>query len=398
MGPLTGNTVIDLTRVLAGPYCTMLLADMGAEVIKIEDPRGGDDVRGFPPIVDGWSSYFLGLNRNKKSVALDLKTPGGCDALTRLVSRADVLVENFKPGSLARLGFGYEAVRAINPRLVYCSISGYGHTGPRSQLSGYDPVIQAECGLMSITGFPDGPPTRSGIAVTDFLAGLYANQGILLALLSRASSGVGQHVDIALFDSLLSTLSMPVGIFEATGEIPQRLGNAHASIAPYEVFQAQDGLIMICAGNDRLFRSLCESIGCNDLAEDPRFSSNADRVSERVALKACLEAVFTTMPVADLVARLERRSVPCGLVRSVAEALADPQVRARDMLLHVDVPGLGDFRVLGNPVKMSGVAAGAPSAPPRLGEHTDAVLQSLGYTPHEIDAITQAGVGALSPQ
>jgi crotonobetainyl-CoA:carnitine CoA-transferase CaiB-like acyl-CoA transferase len=376
----------------------MLLGDMGADVIKIEDPCGGDDVRGFPPIVDGWSSYFLGLNRNKKSVALDLKTPGGHDALTRLVARADVLVENFRPGSLARLGFGYEAVHAINPRLVYCSISGYGQTGPRSHLSGYDPVIQAECGLMSITGFPDGPPTRSGIAVTDFLAGLYANQGILLALLNRASTGLGQHIDIALFDSLLSTLSMPVGIFEATGRVPQRLGNAHASIAPYEVFQAQDGLIMICAGNDRLFRSLCETIGCDDLADDPRFSTNADRVSHQTALKAQLEAVLAGLPVADLVARLELRSVPCGRVRSVAEAMADAQVRARDMLLHVDVPGHGAFRVLGNPVKMSALAALVPSAPPGLGQHTDEVLQSLGYSQDDIDLITQAGATALSPQ
>jgi crotonobetainyl-CoA:carnitine CoA-transferase CaiB-like acyl-CoA transferase len=394
MGPLTGITVIDLTRVLAGPYCTMLLADMGAEVIKIEDPRGGDDVRGFPPIVDGWSSYFLGLNRNKKSVTLDLKTPGGCDALTRLIGRADVLVENFRPGGLARLGFGYETVRAMNRRLVYCSISGYGQTGPRSRLSGYDPVIQAECGLMSITGFPDGPPTRSGIAVTDFLSGLHANQGILLALLNRVSTGVGQHIDIALFDSMLSTLCMPAGIFEATGQDPQRLGNAHASIAPYEVFQAADGLLMICAGNDRLWRSLCEAIGRDDLAGEPRFRTNADRVSHRAALKNQLEAVFTALTVDDLVGRLQTRSVPCGRVRSVAEAMADPQVGARNMLLHIDVPGHGDFRVLGNPIKMSGVAAGAPTPPPRLGEHTGAVLRSLGYSQRDIDAITEPSVTA----
>jgi len=394
MGPLTGITVIDLTRVLAGPYCTMLLADMGAEVIKIEDPRGGDDVRGFPPIVDGWSSYFLGLNRNKKSVTLDLKTPGGCDALTRLIGRADVLVENFRPGGLARLGFGYETVRAMNRRLVYCSISGYGQTGPRSRLSGYDPVIQAECGLMSITGFPDGPPTRSGIAVTDFLSGLHANQGILLALLNRVSTGVGQHIDIALFDSMLSTLCMPAGIFEATGQDPQRLGNAHASIAPYEVFHAADGLLMICAGNDRLWRSLCEAIGRDDLADEPRFRTNTDRVSHRLALKNELEAVFTALTVDDLVGRLQTRSVPCGRVRSVAEAMADPQVGARNMLLHIDVSGHGDFRVLGNPIKMSGVAAGATSAPPRLGEHTGAVLQSLGYSQSDIDAITEPSVTA----
>jgi formyl-CoA transferase/CoA:oxalate CoA-transferase len=311
-----------------------------------------------------------------------------------LASRADVLVENFKPGSLARLGFGYEAVSAINPRLVYCSISGYGQTGPRSHLSGYDPVIQAECGLMSITGFPEGPPTRSGVAVTDFVSGLYANQGILLALLSRARTGSGQHIDIALFDSMLSTLTMPVGIYEATGEDPQRLGNAHASIAPYEVFQAQDGLIMICAGNDRLWRSLCEAIGRDDLADEPRFRTNADRVRRREELKGQLEAAFAGSTVADLIGRLEQRSVPCGRVRSVADAIADPQILARDMLLHLDVPGHGDFRVLGNPVKLSGHAAAAPSPPPRLGEHTGPVLRSLGYTQDEIEAITQSSVTA----
>jgi crotonobetainyl-CoA:carnitine CoA-transferase CaiB-like acyl-CoA transferase len=394
MGPLTGITVVDLTRVLAGPYCTMLLADMGAEVVKIEDPRGGDDVRGFPPLIDGWSSYFLGLNRNKKSVTLDLKTPGGRDALLRLVARADVLVENFRPGGLTRLGFGYEAMKALNPRLVYCSISGYGHTGPRSHLSGYDPVIQAESGLMSITGFPDGAPTRSGIAVTDFLSGLYANQGVLLALLNRAHTGSGQHIDIALFDSMLSTLTMPVGIFEATGRDPQRLGNAHASIAPYEVFQAQDGLIMICAGNDRLWRSLCEGIDCANLADEPQYRTNADRVREREALKRRLEAVFAGLTVDELVERLEKRSVPCGRVRSVAEAMADPQVPARNMLLPLDVPGHGVFRVLGNPVKMSAVTPAAPAAPPRLGEHTGSVLESLGYTPDEIDAIMHTSVTA----
>jgi crotonobetainyl-CoA:carnitine CoA-transferase CaiB-like acyl-CoA transferase len=394
MGPLTGVTVVDLTRVLAGPYCTMLLADMGAEVIKIEDPRGGDDVRTFPPIAHGWSSYFLGLNRNKKSVALDLTTSGGQDALRRLVRRADVLVENFRPGGLARLGFGYEAVSEINPRLIYCSISGYGQTGPRAHLSGYDPVIQAECGLMSITGFPEGPPTRSGIAVTDFLAGLYANQGILLALLNRVQTGAGQHIDIALYDSMLSTLSMPVGILEATGQDPQRRGNAHPSIAPYEAFQGRDGLIMICAGNDRLFRSLCEAIGREDLVEDPQFLTNADRVRHGVELQRQLRSALRDLEVEDLITRLESRSVPCGRVRSVAEAIADPQVRARDMLLTLDVPGLGAFRVLGNPVKMSARSSEPPLSPPRLGEHTDSVLQSLGYTEKEIDTITQRTVPA----
>jgi crotonobetainyl-CoA:carnitine CoA-transferase CaiB-like acyl-CoA transferase len=392
MRPLKGVTVIDLTRVLAGPYCTMLLADMGADVLKVEDPRGGDDLRSLPPFVDGWSSYFLGLNRGKRSLALDLKTPAGQEILRRLLERADVLVENFRPGSLSRLGFGYEVVRTLNPRLIYCSISGYGQTGPKAHLSGYDPVIQAECGLMSITGFPDGPPTRIGVAVTDFLAGLYANQGILLALLNRAQTGRGQQIDIALFDSMLSTLSMPVGIYEATGKEPQRLGNDHASIAPYEVFEAKDGSIMICAGNDRLWTGLCEAIGRNDLAGNDLFATNTRRILHRAALKAELEASFRVWTVSELIVRLEQQSVPCGRVRSIAEALADPQLQARAMLNEMQIPGYGGFSVLGNPIKMSEVAEAGAQLPPRLGEHTDQVLQELGYTAEQIEDVIRGSV------
>src|SRR5207247_3243588 len=224
MPPLDGLRVIDLTRVLAGPFCTMMLGDMGADVIKIEEPTHGDESRGWEPIVDGWSSYFLGVNRNKKSVALDLKDPAAAAALGSLVAQADVLVENFRPGSLAKLGFGYAEMAALNPRLVYCSISGYGHTGPRAGLSGYDVVIQGESGLMEVTGQPGGPPTRTGIAITDYLAGLYAGQGILLALVDRGRTGLGQHIDIALFDSLMSALTLPMGILQATGQGPARMG------------------------------------------------------------------------------------------------------------------------------------------------------------------------------
>jgi crotonobetainyl-CoA:carnitine CoA-transferase CaiB-like acyl-CoA transferase len=240
---------------------------------------------------------------------------------------------------------------------------------------------------MSVTGFPDGPPTKIGVAITDFLAGLYANQGILLALFDRVATGRGRHIDIALFDSMLSALGMPAGIFEATGSEPQRLGNGHPSIAPYEAFQARDGLIMICAGNDRLWAALCEAIGRDDLIQQPRFRSNPDRVAHRLELKAELESVFARFSIDDLVARLEPRSVPCGRVRSVSEAIADAQVRARDMLLTLDVPGHGDFRVLGNPVKLSSESPPRPSAPPALGEHTAAVLEWLGYTENEIDAM-----------
>ncbi|MEZ5286004.1 MAG: CoA transferase [Vicinamibacterales bacterium] len=257
--PLQGLTVVDLTRVLAGPYCTMMLGDMGADVIKIEDPHGGDETRDWQPLIGGDSTYFLSVNRNKRSVALDLKTPEGAAALHRLVSGADILVENFRPGSLARLGFGYEALSAEHPRLVYCSISGYGQTGPRARQPGYDVVVQGECGFMDVTGAPDGEPMRAGVAITDFLAGLYAVQGILLALRDRDRSGRGQYVDIALYDSMLSVMRLPVGILLATGESPVRVGNDHPSIAPYETLHAPEGRVIVACGNGRLWARLCDA-------------------------------------------------------------------------------------------------------------------------------------------
>jgi formyl-CoA transferase len=370
--------VVDLTRVLAGPFCAMLLGDMGADVIKIEEPAAGDDARAWGPFVGEWSAYFLGVNRSKRSLALDLKTKDGQEALARLLAGADVFIENFKPGSLDKLGFGYEAMRAINPRLVYCSITGYGRTGPRRHLSGYDPVVQAESGFMDITGAPEGDPMRTGIAMTDYLAGLYAFGGILLALRDRDRTGEGEQVDIALFDSVLSTLSMPVGIFQATGRTPKRMGNDHPAIAPYEVLHAKDGMVMIAAANPRLWRQLCGAVGLSHLIDDPRFSTNTDRVRHRAELKAEIERAFAAYTVDELVAAMERASVPCGRVRNVAEALQDPQVDARQMMLPLDGPELEGFRVLGNPIKLSAHPQRQVLRPPRLGEHTEEILTGLG--------------------
>jgi crotonobetainyl-CoA:carnitine CoA-transferase CaiB-like acyl-CoA transferase len=377
MPPLDGLRVIDLTRVLAGPFCTMMLGDMGADVIKIEEPRHGDESRGWAPIVDGWSAYFLGVNRNKKSVALDLRERSDADALRSLLAEADVLVENFKPGSLAQLGFGYEETAAINPKLVYCSISGYGQTGSRSSLSGYDVVIQGESGLMDVTGQPDGPPTRVGIAITDYLAGLYATQGILLAVMDRQRTGFGQHIDIALFDCLVSALTLPAGILFATGLTPTRMGNDHPSIAPYETLRARDGLVIVAAGNPRLWAQLCDALGADRLIDDPRFASNADRLSNRAALKAELEAVLGQFAVDDVIGKLEAQNVPCGRVRSIAEALEDPQLLARDMIVTIEHPGTGPVKSLGNPIKMSRMPQITHRPAPRLGEHTDEVLKSV---------------------
>jgi crotonobetainyl-CoA:carnitine CoA-transferase CaiB-like acyl-CoA transferase len=377
MAPLDGLRVIDLSRVLAGPFCAMLLGDMGADVIKIEEPKEGDDARMWGPFVGNWSAYFLGVNRNKRSVALDLKSADGQTALRALLAGADVFLENLKPGSLDKLGFSAEAIRVLNPRLIHCSISGYGRTGPRRHLTGYDPVVQAESGFMDITGEPDGPPVRAGIAMTDYLAALYAYSGILLALRERDRTGKGQHVDIALFDSILSTLSMPVGIWQATGEKPRRHGNAHASIAPYEVLRASDGSMMIAAGNNRLWRQLCAAVGVPHLTDDPRFKTNSDRAANRLALKGELEAAFARFTVDALIARLQEFGVACGRVRTIPEALADPQIEPRQMLIPLQDPELKGFRVLGNPIKLSQSPPRLYRSPPKLGEHTTEVLNEI---------------------
>ena len=376
MPPLHGIRVIDLTRVVAGPYCTMMLGDMGAEVLKIEEPEHGDDSRGWGPYINGWSSFFLELNRSKKSVALDLKSAAGAGALRRLIETADVLIENFRPGSLAELGFDYASASAINPRLIYCSISGYGQTGPHAHLPGYDAVIQGEAGIMAMTGFPDGEPTRVGVAITDYLAGLYAMQGILLALIDREKSGRGQHVDIALFDAMLSVMRLPLGVLLATGATPTRCGNDHLSIAPYETLRAKDGYIIVAVANPRLWIRFCDAIECADLRDDPRYRTNGDRVAHRQQLKKTLEAVFARFTVAELIERLQAQNVPCGRVRSMREALEHPQVKARDTVLVQQRPEL-TVETLAPVVKLSRTPADVRLPPPALGEHTDDILKQV---------------------
>ena len=374
--PLRGLRVIDFTRVLAGPFCTMLLGDMGAEVIKIEDPSHGDETRGWGPFVGGWSTYHLTVNRNKKSIAVDLKSPDGSALVEELIRTADVLVENFRPGTIERLGFGPDRARALNDRLIYCSISGYGTTGPRRDQAGYDMVIQGESGLMDVTGFPETGPTKVGVAITDCLAALYAVQGILLAHINRLQTGKGQFLDIALLDSAVSVLGLPAGIAAATGQGPGRLGNAHPSLAPYEPYPAADGHIIVAVANPRLWSRFCAAVGAEALEHDPRFATNSDRLVNRELLNQRIRALFADTTVEVLLERLRAAGVPCGRVRTIDQVLQDPQLAARQMLMDVAVDD-AVVRIPANPIKLSDLPTLRSEPPPALGQHTEEVRESV---------------------
>jgi formyl-CoA transferase/CoA:oxalate CoA-transferase len=392
-GPLDGLTIVDLTRVLSGPYCTMLLADMGARVIKVEQPGRGDDTRAWgPPFVGAETAYFLSINRNKESVTLDFKDPDGRRLLEQLIGRADALVENFRPGTLARYGLDYAALASQYPRLVFCSISGFGQNGPRRHQAGYDAVIQAEGGLMSVTGDADGRPFRVGVAVTDMVAGLLAAQGIILALFARERTGRGQQVDISMLDGVISLLSYHASIYLTTGAESRRLGNRHATIAPYDTFSASDGELFLAVGNDDQFQRFCAATGLQELLADARFSTNPQRVSNEPALKALIEPVMRQRTRDDWIRDFAAAGVPCGAVRSVPEALSDPQVSARKMVEAVEHAVLGPLKVLGTPIKLSATPASVRTAPPTLGQHTDAVLGELGLGAAEMQELRQRGV------
>jgi crotonobetainyl-CoA:carnitine CoA-transferase CaiB-like acyl-CoA transferase len=387
-GPLAGLTVLDLTRVLSGPYCTMLLGDMGARVVKIEQPGRGDDTRAWgPPFVNGESTYFLSINRNKESVTVDFKEPRGRRILDQLVARADVLVENFRPGTLRRLGLDYESLKATHPRLVYCSISGFGQNGPRSSQAGYDAVVQAEGGLMSVTGDAAGPPFRLGVAIADLTAGLLAVQGITLALYARERTGGGQYVDVALFDAVISLLSYQASASLNASFTPSRMGNRHPQIAPYDVFPAADGDFFLAVGNDEQFVRLCQAAGLDPLLSDDRFATNPARVVNYAQLRDRLEVRLRERTRAQWIDALTAAGVPCGAVREIPEVLADPQVAAREMIAAVEHASAGTVKLLGVPLKLSATPGSVRTAPPALGEHTDTVLAELGLSPQDITAL-----------
>ena len=391
--PLAGLTILDLSRVLSGPYCTMLAADMGARVIKIEHPDRGDDTRAWgPPFLAGESAYYLSINRNKESVAIDFKTPLGRKALDELIARADVLVENFRPGTLDRLGLGYNDLQVRYPRLIYASISGFGLNGPRRDEAGYDAVAQAEGGLMSITGAPDGPAVRLGVAIADIAAGMFAFQGILLALISRAQRGRGQHVDVSLLDSVAALLTYQAARYFATGVAPVRSGNRHMTIAPYDTFEMGDGVLVLAVGTDAQWRAFCTTLARPDLALDSRFATNAQRVERFDELRPLVTATLAPYRLNQAVELLRDAGVPCGAVRSIAEALDDPQIIARAMIEEIDHPAIGPLKLLGLPVKLSATPGGVRLPPPRLGEHTRAVLSGdLGWSAEDIGRVITRG-------
>lgn len=357
-GPFSGLLVVDLTRVLAGPFCTMTLAELGARVIKVEHPDGGDDARHFGPHWQGKSAYYLSLNRGKESIALNLKTPREREVLLALVRAADILVENFRPGTLENLGLGFDALQKENPRLIYATVSGFGHTGPWRRKPAYDMIVQALGGIMSLTGHAGGPPTKAGTSIADIAGGLYTTIGIAAALYQRERTGTGLRVDVAMLDSLLALLESGVMRYAATGQVPGPIGNRHPSIAPFEPYDTADRPLVIAAGNDSLFGKLCQALGQPALASDPRYRTNAERTARAEELKADLEATLKTRPAAHWVEVLEGAGVPCALVQTVADALAMPQVQERNMVVMA-----GGLRMAGNPVKLGGYAD-PPTRPP----------------------------------
>lgn len=387
-GPLAGLQVLDLSRVLAGPSCTMMLADMGARVIKVEQPGSGDDTRAFgPPFLEGESTYFMSVNRNKQSLTLNLKDPRGKEIGYQLVRRSHVLVENYRPGTAAKLGFGYEQVHAMNPALVYASVSGFGQTGPESLRPGYDLVVQGMSGIQGLTGDPQGPPFKVGTSIADLVAGLYATQGILFALLALQCTGEGQWVDVSLLDGQVSLLTYQAGIQFAQGSPPQRMGNRHPSISPYETYPAADGYFNLAVGNQRLWEHFCKIMELPELAADPRFASNPDRVKNRVALYEALAPRFLEKPVAHWVALFDREVIPAGPILTLNQVFAHPQVLAREMLVKMEHPTAGVISQIGNPVKLSATPAELKSPPPLLGQHTETVLAELGLGKEEIEAL-----------
>jgi len=403
-GPLAGIRVLDLSRVLAGPWAGQNLADLGAEVIKIERPKVGDDSRAFGPpwVKDAQgrdtkdSAYFTSANRGKKSVTVNLSQPEGQALVRELAAKSDVLLENYKFGDLARYGLGYEDLRKINPRLIYCSVTGFGQTGPYKERPGYDFMIQGMGGMMSVTGEPDGAPgggpQRAGVPIADIITGMYASIAICAALAHRAQSGEGQHLDLALLDSQIALLAYQNTNYFATGKPPRRIGNLHPNIVPYQPFRAADGEVILACGNDNLYRKFCEAAGCAELASDPRFETNGKRVENRVELTRLLGEIFRKRSKKDWVELLDAAGVPNGPINDIAQVFAEPQVKARGVKIEVEHPVAGRLPMVASPMRFSGTPLEHKTPPPLLGQHTDQVLKELlGKDAAEIARLRENG-------
>ena len=393
-GALNGIRVLDLTRVLAGPYCTMFLGDLGAEVVKVEQPGVGDDTRGWgPPFVGGESAYFLSINRNKKSLTIDLKTQPGGELLRRLAKKADVLIENFRPGAMERFGLGEKDLRADNPRLIYASLSAFGADGPMRDRPGYDLIVQAWGGLMSITGMPDGEPTKVGVAIVDIVAGLMLGQAVVAALYAREKLGVGQKIDTSLLEAQVACLVNAGSNYLVSGQIPRRYGNAHPSIVPYQSFKTADGYLVIGVASETIWKRFCQALGMSELSEDSRFAQNAQRVANRGELLKLLAEVFLSRDSKTWSKILQDAEVPCAPVQTIDQVFNDPQVIQRGMLAEVEHPSAGRVKMAGIPVKFSHTPASLRLPPPRLGEQTESVLEDwLEMSKKEIISMREKGI------
>ncbi len=391
--PLSGLKVIDLSRFIAGPYCTMKLGDMGAEVIKVETPGKGDDSRELgPPFLEGESAYYLSFNRNKKSITLNLREEKAKEILRQLIADADIFVENFRIGVTEKMGLTYEDVRKIKEDIIYCSITGYGHNSPYREKPSFDVMIQGEAGLMSITGFPDGPPQRLGVAIADILGGFHAVEGILLALLVKNKTGKGQFIDVSLMDSIIAILTYQAGNYLATGETPQRVGNRHPMITPYESFETADGYVIFAVGNQRLWESFVKALGREELNSDPRFADIQSRNQHSAELKAIIEEITRQEKTEKWVAVMEEAGVPCGRIRTIDQVLTDPHVAVREMVVEMEHPLAGMIKLIGVPTKLSLTPGAVTLPPPTLGQHTEEILNALGYSKNEIAEMQEQGV------
>jgi crotonobetainyl-CoA:carnitine CoA-transferase CaiB-like acyl-CoA transferase len=395
---LSGIRVLDLCRVVSGPFATMHLGDLGADVVKIEDPRHGDESRRYgPPFIGGESAYFLSVNRNKRSCAVDLKSPAGRDVVLALAAAADVIIENFRPGTLEKWGLGDDALRANNQRLIICSITGFGRDGPDANRPGYDLILQGESGIMDITGDPEGPPMKVGTSIADLVTGLYASQAVLAALMKRQRTGVGGRVDVAMLDAMASLLTFNAGMYFASGESPKRRGNAHPTISPYETFEASDGWINVGVANDKFWALFCDVMQRRELLTDARFVTAPQRAANRIELRDILRPLFAGRPRADWLTLLQNAGIPCGSIKSVGEVCEAPQLVGRSMVQSVPHPSAGDISFIARPIRFDEMPPAPSTPPPRLGEHTAEILSAwLDWPAATVE--TFAAAGAFGPQ